>query len=196
MSKRLLFGHELQERLGELLHNSGFHLIEYLEEPFEVLTYERQNPQADFPDVISFYGLEEWHKNTIFASAGTYIGDGPPYSLKTLKELIPGYPHIPNDDRWIFDNEVELDKQLNDIAELIKTRLLPWFENPLNNPAGLDMRPKQVLTDAQLKEKLQEGLLISELALERAVKEGRVEDIERHKRSVEEYKDMLAKLSD
>jgi hypothetical protein len=197
MPKRLLYGYELQTRLEKIMGSAGFELTGREEQPFESLKYKRSNPEAGYPDVIIFgAGVE----NTIKASAGCRA-NGQGFSLKTLKELLPEYPswidaESPENDQWVFNSKEELDKILDEIVDLVQNRLLPWFENPVNNPAGIDMSPKHKLTPAQLKAGLHESLHYRELALARAVKAGDVEGIKRHQRTIDIYKARLAELDE
>ena len=196
MTKEILFGHELQNRLENHMIDVGFSLVTYVQQPYEYLKYERPNSKSDLPDSISFHGVEEVVGTSIKAAAAS--GDEVQgYVLNTLKELLPEYPDMPlsESDRWHFRNERELNECLDQLVDLVTTRLFAWFENPVNNPAGMAMRPKQQLTDEQLKSKLLEGLKISESALKRALQEERTLDIERHKRRISEYKVMIEKLN-
>jgi hypothetical protein len=127
------------------------------------------------------------------------LGEG--FGLKTIKELLPKYPswidaQSPENDQWVFNSKEELDNILDEIVDLVQNRLLAWFENPVNNPAGIDMSPKHKPTPAQLKAKLHESLHYRELALARAVKAGDVEGIKRHQRTIDIYKARLAELDE
>lgn len=194
MSTGILFGDKLQTRLEKHMRDAGFVLVTYDKQPFEYLKYERPNQKSDLPDMISFHSVDYPFETAIKATAAT--GDElQGFSLKTLKELLPEYPSLALDehDQWSYSNDKELHECLDAIVDLVSRHLFAWFNNPVNNPAGMDMRPIQELTDDQLKTKLLEGLRLSEVALEKAIQEGRTEDIERHRRSIKEYRLMLGK---
>lgn len=194
MSTPILFGHRLQQHLAPILDSAGFILVEKIEDPREYLRYERTNPGVDKPDLITFHGLEAGRENAIFASAATAIGEE--YWLKTLKELLPKHPSLPihEDDRWTFSDDQQLDTCLEEIADLVQYRLMPWFDEPVMNPAGMDMEPKVKLSPTELKASLVEQIRLAELDLARARKEGQTEDIESWEWSIQEYQNKLAEI--
>ncbi|MCL4249036.1 MAG: hypothetical protein KJ065_12895 [Anaerolineae bacterium] len=161
--KSIAFVAPMREVVGAILLAAGFVEAEIIEQPVEMLSYERR--RAAGIAVVEFHGTTN-RDNRIYGSAAVK-GIA---ALKSLKELLPNYLELPiyKAQEWRYRDEQELDLVLGEIAALVTGHLLLWFETPVENPSGADMRPLDSLSNQEMREHVLRNIRIHEAALERA----------------------------
>jgi hypothetical protein len=129
VSQSIPFSEKLQEKIGDILKNAGFAITFEYAQPIEELAYERQSESFNGVDRINFHGSEDY-PNCIYANAVSASG-GLAFIpvLRGLADHFEGL-RFPDNQRWSYHNEDTLDQVANEIAMIIRDKLLEWFENP------------------------------------------------------------------
>lgn len=193
MPKRILFSHELKKQIEQLLGESGFTLDKHEIHPFELLIYRRAVKDSE-PDVIEFHGLEAGNRHCIYSSAATASRGG--WFLKSIKDLVSNPENLPISqvDRWTYDTAEELQECLTEIIVIVRDKVLQWFETPSSRISVMDVNLRRSIGDKELESMIEKDLRIFEIALERALSEGNLEDVERYERIVQEFRRNLKRL--
>jgi hypothetical protein len=91
-------------------------------------------------------------------------------------------------DKWIYANPDELETCLDEIATLIKDKLLAWFDNPIAPGVG-----KGKITQAQLREQMEKAADLDEEIARKLYSEGKIEEAKRHEYAARLYRKHLMK---
>lgn len=121
---------KIREKLDNMLKNAGFTLVVIDPTARDLLVYERYSSGTSTPDTISIHG-GPYGDTCIYVRATSEKA-----YLKTVKELLPDYLDLDpaTSHRWDYSSEAELNLAIEQIRELIQSRLLNWFEHPTIPP--------------------------------------------------------------
>ncbi len=177
------FHNEIFEKIGPLLQEQGFKLLDRTTSRPEYLMYQREAPSYQNFARIIIHGGRYFPANRINIQVSSRN-----IHLMDATKLIEGFKSDSIFGGWGYTTKVDLATLVDGLVVFMREKLLKWIENPFPEPPInlADLLPQ---LDA-----IKKSLPIAQELIERFRKEGNIQETEKWEKVAQHTQELIAKL--